>query len=99
VHAIDADPQNLGVHPSKPVEAGLVGWNLACSYRGEGQGEEDQDDILSAKKITQADFLSLVTFQAEIWSNLTDVERHDDSLQNPIFYLLYPETWRIVRID
>lgn len=70
--AVDAETQHLGLDPIKPVKAGLVRWNLACSYRRPGQWKKSQDDIFLADKITQADFFPQVAIQAKIGGGLTN---------------------------
>jgi hypothetical protein len=43
--AVNTDAQDLGMDPIKPVQLGLVGWDLARSYRRPGQREKYQHYI------------------------------------------------------
>jgi hypothetical protein len=55
--AVNAETQNLGLHPIEPVECDLVRWNLRRSDRGPGEREKRQHDIALATIVTQSNGL------------------------------------------
>ncbi len=66
-HVIDADTQNLGIHPGELGQSGLVRRDLRRSDGSPGQGEEGQDDRLSLK-VAERDGFAQLTGQGEIGS-------------------------------
>lgn len=74
--AVYTDAQNLGMDPIKPVECGLVRWDLVRSDWRPGQREKHQHDITFPPVIAQPDGRSEVTLQADIHSRLTNLQDH-----------------------
>jgi hypothetical protein len=72
VSTVNADAQNLGSDPVKPIKAGLVGRDLARSYWRPGEWIKDQDDCLFTQVIAQANLSLKMALQTKIWGDLTD---------------------------
>jgi hypothetical protein len=73
---VNADAQNLGVHPLELVEQRLVRRDLARSDRCPGQWEKGEYQVFLTQVIAQTNQPIVVAFQRKVWGWAAEFRPH-----------------------